>query len=121
MNFNEWYAQLDLEGFSQQEIAKMAFNFGQQSQINNNNKSNISVEEYLDIGHEPKFVSEEYQSWKQGLSDFDVLEAYFYAMSSFFQNLTDDHETNEYMKLITQYTGTYIADQKAGYIEQDGF
>ncbi|MFV5516940.1 hypothetical protein [Acinetobacter gerneri] len=119
MNFNEWYAQLDLAGLSQQEIAKMAFSFGQQSKINNNDKANICVEEHLDIGHEPKFVSEDYQSWQQGLSDFDVLESYFYAIESFFQNSIGNNETTGYFKLITQYTGAYIADKNADYFEQD--
>ncbi|RKG31404.1 hypothetical protein [Acinetobacter rongchengensis] len=112
MTFDEWYKNVNLQGLSIEDVAKMAFEVGQHSQI--------QVDHFLSIGNTPQITAEDYQEWKKGKTDFEVLESYYDSIAYFFQK-NGDEESREYMKLISEYTGYYIADIKGDFYQIDFF
>lgn len=112
MTFDEWYKNINLQDLSLEDVAKMAFEVGQHSQIQADNS--------LNLGNAPQITAEEYQEWKKGKTDFEVLESYYYSVATFFRE-NGDEESKEYMKLILEYTGYYIADIKGYFYQIDFF
>lgn len=110
MTFDEWYESIDLQGLSLEDIAKIAFEVGQNSQI--------QTDDSLNLGNAPQITAEDYQEWKKGKTDFEVLESYYDSIAFFFQK-NGDEESKEYMKLISEYTGYYVADIKCDFYQID--
>ena len=112
MTFDEWYKSINLEGLSLEDVAKMAFETGQYSKI--------QMDDFLNLGNAPQITAEDYQEWKKGKTDFEVLESYYDSIAFFFQKNSDE-VSKEYMKLISEYTSYYISDIKGDFYQIDFF
>ncbi|WP_296284838.1 hypothetical protein [uncultured Acinetobacter sp.] len=79
MTFDEWHKSINLQDLSLEDVAKMAFEIGQHSQT--------QVDNFLNLGNVPQITAEDYQEWKKGKTDFEVLESYYGSIAFFFKKM----------------------------------